>query len=285
MKALEIVRLSPHLALRNARWLLVPRRVQIIPVEGFQMSIDPRPWRWDLKEDSIMKQLYLDRTREPLATRFLRSFIDHDERILELGANIGYYVLLEKNIAPKATIYAVEPDPRNFRMLKKNLALNSIKDVSCDCLAMADRAGTAKLFIDKASNFHTLVDRGHGLAIDVATTTVDEFCKGKRITFLRMDIEGYETKVIKGMSKSLRSSSLCKLFVEIHPHLVPYKEMRAFLSVLRDHGFDIATAISRDNILRKKLGQAREERIPITQFIDDPRLRSRSHAFEVFFKR
>ena len=48
--------------------------------------------------------------------------VQPNDTILDLGANIGYYILMEaQKLSNNAKIYAVEPDPRNIKMLSKIL--------------------------------------------------------------------------------------------------------------------------------------------------------------------
>ena len=52
-------------------------------------------------------------------------------QVLDIGANIGYYVLIERNlIGKKGKIVAVEPVDENIELLKKNLELNKEKSTS-----------------------------------------------------------------------------------------------------------------------------------------------------------
>ena len=49
--------------------------------------------------------------------------------VLDLGANIGYYAIMEAKVGSSGKIYAIEPDPRNIEILIKNLKLNKINDI------------------------------------------------------------------------------------------------------------------------------------------------------------
>ena len=63
-----------------------------------------------------------------------------------------------------------------------------------------------KLFISEKSNLHSFVEdkNSNGEMMDIPTTTIPDFCKGKReIDFIRMDIEGYEVEVLEGLLPGL----------------------------------------------------------------------------------
>jgi FkbM family methyltransferase len=254
------------------------------------MNLCARQAGLDPKENSIHKQLILDRVREFKATELMRQCIQPDDVILELGANIGYYVLLESQIlSDQGHIYAVEPSLENVALLKRNVELNGVRHIDIDHMAMSDTKGTARLYTGDACNLHSLVNESGDASaeyVEVPTDTVDGYLAGKRpITFLRMDIEGYEAVVIDGMQKTLASPELKRMFIEIHPVLIESERMQAFIKSLQDHGFEIDAAISRDNWQRTVLGHCKVEHMTLAELAKDPRVVQKQHAFEIFFKR
>jgi len=156
-------------------------------------------------------------------------------------------------------------------------------------MAMSARKGTAKLYRDKASNLHSLINKSgdpNADFVEVHTDTVDGFLKDKRpVTLLRMDIEGYEVAIINCMKETLKSDQLKRLFIEIHPHRVEPENMCHLLDVLEAHGFNITHAVSHDNYQRGVLGQCRVEHMSISALKRDPRILNKEHAFEMFFER
>ena len=293
MRSLRYVYLFVVMAIRNVRWLGIlcfGGGIRAWDVLDFRMNLCARDAGLDLKENSIHKQLILDRIREQQGTWLMKQFVRPDDVILELGANIGYYVLMECQIlSDKGFIYAVEPSLDNVELLKSNLALNGYNQVDVFQMAISDRKGTAKLYTGKACNSHSLINKSDDPDADfveVHTETVDGFLKDKRpVTLLRMDIEGYEAAIIDCMKETLGSDQLKRLFIEIHPHLVEPENMCHLLDVLEAHGFDITHAVSHDNYQRGVLGQCHVEHMPISALKRDPRILNKEHAFEIFFER
>lgn len=278
---------------RNLKWLIIlllSGNERPWPVLNFKMMLCARKAGFDLKGKSIHKQLILNRVRERKSTEIMNTFLRPDDVILELGANIGYYVLIEaKRLSDRGFIYAVEPDPENFELLKRNVTLNHLTNIELNALAMSSHKGTAKLYQGTACNLHSLINYDDSAAatyIEVQTDTVDDFLANRRpITFIRMDIEGYETEIIKTMATTLRSPSLERLFIEIHPHLVDPKEMKSFLVVLQNHHFGITHAVSRDTHERFVLGQSKVERLSLQELISDPRIVEEPIGFQLFLQR
>ena len=281
------------MVLRNIRWLAIlcfAGKERAWPVLNFQMNLCARKAGLDPTENSINKQLILDHVRERRATEIMQDFIEADDVILELGANVGYYVCMEaKILSDEGYIYAVEPSPENVASLQANIALNDVKHIEVFNMAMSDKTVTAKLFMGPACNLHSLVDRSDKSErefIEVQTDSVDHFLEGKKpITFLRMDVEGYETIIFDGMQETLSSPSLTKLFIEIHPMVIEPERMRAFCQQLQDNDFSMVAAVSRDNWQRTVLGQCKVEHMTIAELAQDPRILNQENAFECFFRR
>ena len=71
----------------------------------------------------------------------------------DLGANIGYITLILADLVGKnGQVYAVEPSPRNFEILTKNIELNNCADrVSAYQLAISDKDGMTSFFLSSSS--------------------------------------------------------------------------------------------------------------------------------------
>ena len=99
--------------------------------------------------------------------------------------------------------------------------------------AVSDTCGVFKMAITKESNFSTMFLNEEEMSgwmkkqleistekiTDVETVTLDKFLINRRpVDFIRMDVEGYEGKIIKGMSDTVRNSgNSLKVFIEMHP--------------------------------------------------------------------
>lgn len=294
LKSARHVYLLILILLRSIRWLAILcfcKKEQIWGILDYQMYLNTHGIGLDLKENNIHKQLILDRIREPHATKIMKQFIQPDDVILEIGANIGYYVLMEaKILSENGYIYAIEPEPSNFDLLKKNVQLNKIENIELKNIAISNKKEIAKLYIGKASNLHTLIKKTEenisNEFVEVETETVDSFMTGRRpVTFIRMDIEGYEVNIFENMENTLALPSLKKIFIEIHPPSVPLEKMRNLLQTLLNNGFEIKYAVSRDNFYRAILGQAKTEEITILQLLEDSRFLNQECCFELFFMR
>jgi FkbM family methyltransferase len=219
-------------------------RYKIVTVNGSKMYIY-------LDDNGISKELYLYKRREKFATEFMESFLSEDDIIIEIGANIGYYVLLESKIAKKGKIYACEPMPLNRKLLEMNVKLNNVKNIELYPFAMGDQNKEQQFYIyDKInwSSFNKNIDGKIVSTVSVKTITIDnfinEYLDGCYPTVLRMDVEGYEYNIIKGALNMLRHCDNLKIFMEIHPHLLSPEKLDELINIFKDNKFKVRALIN-----------------------------------------
>ncbi len=105
------------------------------------VSVNGMPMYVYLGDPGISRDLYLYRNREKFSVQFLEWFLKEDDIVMDIGANIGYYVLLEHRLATRGKIFACEPVPFNRNLLERNLELNGIQDVQVLPFAFGDGEG------------------------------------------------------------------------------------------------------------------------------------------------
>lgn len=130
--------------------------------------------------------------------KVLQKNIRYGDLVLDVGANIGYYtMLMSKIVGDSGKVYAFEPEPKNFEILQKNIKINNIKNVIIEKFALSDKIGKSYLQISKDSGQHRLSDSG----LETQTTTIDNYFGNKKIDFIKMDAEGSEYNIFKGMKQ------------------------------------------------------------------------------------
>lgn len=189
----------------------------------------------DMSDNGIHKELFLNGQREPVATKYLMENLSKNDVILEIGANIGYYVLLESKLCKK--IYAIEPVAANVSSLKKNIELNNYNNIEVSQMAFGENTCEKDIYISSKSNWHSFYKPDKFIKTEkIKMDKVDNFLTNKEMpTFVRMDVEGYELSVIKGMEKTL--PKIKKMFIEIHSDVMSTKETEELLNILRRENF------------------------------------------------
>ena len=193
-------------------WLtrLANVKVAVCEIQGSSMILD-------LTDKGIHRDLYLHGIREPQATRYLRSILQPNWTVVDIGANIGYYALQEAQIAKN--VIAIEPTPSSHKTLVVNVALNRYPNIETWEMAVGDYNGRAGLEISRACNWNSMSPgsaRGRVKGdMQVGIATLDDILDGRWADYVRMDVEGYELCVLKGMEQTLRKKKP-GMFIEVH---------------------------------------------------------------------
>ncbi len=165
--------------------------------------------------DVITRHIYRLGAHEPAITRYLLEHVrlGSGDVALDIGANLGWYsVLLNRLSAGGARIYAFEPDPQTFRLLRTNLVANQAMRVNAFNFALGETPGSAQLrrYKDSNNGRHSLIP-GDDIAgsVTVPLDTLAHFWEAQglgaaRIAFMKVDVEGFEYFVLKGAGDLLR---------------------------------------------------------------------------------
>lgn len=150
--------------------------------------------------------------------------------IFDIGANIGLFSIKIATQKKTATVIALEPDPENFQMLKRNLELNGIKTVIPINMALGERSGKLEFFISATNNAASSIYRHDDTmtGVEVEANTFDYLLRilgieqPNKEMFIKMDVEGAELQILKG-AKNLALVENIKVIMETHPVLVSQK--------------------------------------------------------------
>lgn len=207
-------------------------------VQGSKMILD-------LNDVGISRELAAYGVHEANSTAEVKRIITPGMRILEVGANIGYYALLETKLAGSTGhLYAMEPSPFNFSLLERNLKLNGLANYDLYQTAAGSQKGTAKFLLSGRSNLSTFIEREDltGEEVDVSVITLDDFLADKQVDFIRMDVEGYELEILKGARVALAKDLKPKFFfIEVHSELLHKKQSSAkeIIILLKKYGYEV----------------------------------------------
>lgn len=149
-------------------------------------------------------------------TQLVKKLVKNDFTVLDIGANIGYFTLILARQAKQ--VHAFEPEPRNFQILQKNVETNGLKNVTLYNAAVAETAGTCTLHLcDTNRGMHRIYEShwcNEG-TVDVQKIKIDDM-NFERIDLVKIDVEGAELGVLKGM-KQLLGKGKTMVLMEFHP--------------------------------------------------------------------
>lgn len=140
--------------------------------------------------------------------------------VVDAGANIGSHArLLARLVGPRGRVLAFEPHPDNLAILRGRLS--GCPTVSVFPVALDDGDGEVSLYVSEELNVdHRTYDPGGGRAeLKVQCKRLDDIVpRGEPVHFVKMDVQGSEFRVLRGMEKTLERNPGMQILMEFWPH-------------------------------------------------------------------
>jgi len=177
-----------------------------------------------------------------------------DDVFYDVGANVGLYSLFAAERA--GTVVAFEPHPSNLDSLEQNLERNG---VSAKVVrgALSDHSGETELYSagdEAGAGTHTLApDQVSNRTITVSSYVGDELVAGGTLpapTVAKLDVQGAEYRVLKGLETALEEGSLRVIYCELHPEQVKKigGSVDDLTSLLEKYGFEISLLVDKEDV-------------------------------------
>ena len=152
---------------------------------------------------------------------FALHFLRPDDLFVDVGANIGSYVVLASG-AVGARCVAFEPSAVAFQWLEQNIRLNGISElVDARQQALGAKPGTTLLTQGLDAVNHIVVQERATPrlpAAEVVLTTLDTALEDQAPAMLKIDVEGFEFAVVDGGKRVLSHPDLRCLLIELTGH-------------------------------------------------------------------
>ena len=141
-----------------------------------------------------------------------RPLINPGDTVFDVGANIGYFSLYFRSlVGSTGKVYAIEPDPDNIEDLQA--VVDATGQNGIELLPVAAGADCKSVSFEPGLNSTIDVDGSY----QVQQISLDSI-RDRKPDFIKVDVEGYEGEVLKGMWKTIRELKP-RLLMEIHPHV------------------------------------------------------------------
>jgi len=147
---------------------------------------------------------------EPTTTAIVKKLLRQGDVVVDVGANIGYFSLLfSQCVGSKGHVYSYEPVPQLASALQKNAELNKFKQITLSKLALSDHDGKAQFYVGPVDNSGLSSlrrPRNSSIVLDVDLARFDEiFSHAEDVALIKIDVEGAELAVLRGMEGYLRN--------------------------------------------------------------------------------
>lgn len=186
--------------------------------------------------------------------RVFRTFLTQRSVVLDIGANFGLYTALSASIVKnKGRLYAFEGNPRVFASLQRTIVANDLyfnPRVTAANLLVSDRSGRGLLhYSANLPSGGTMSDielsGGRRTTVEVDMTTIDDFLPPDlAVDLVKVDVEGHEPLVLRGMERTIARSPNIRIIIEFCDGLLAHTVNSAdFAEYIRGLGFAICRVL------------------------------------------
>jgi len=150
--------------------------------------------------------------------------------VVDVGAHVGIFSIKAGfEVRERGIVVAIEPEPRNYVLLKYNVKLNDLESVVMTInKACGSCHAKTKLYLASSSRSHSINRPYLQKYVEVELDTLDNITESLRlkgVNFLKIDVEGNELEVIRGARETIKRSQDLKLAVEVHIGQVNFKDV------------------------------------------------------------
>ena len=218
--------IDPLLAnLTQKKGLLRTLALRILPPEYLYKNPSYRKYnrngiKMNLNISNLVDHYVYYSTDQSALDRFI-SYLKPTFNVIDIGANIGYTTLLFSKACTQGKIISVEPSGELFETINNHIKLNEFNNVKCLNIGLGEKNKTVKLF--KVSETNTGMNRifeNEDIPFrseNIIIKTLDEVDKEENLSTIdaiKIDVEGYELKVLQGAVNVLKTHNPV-LLVEI----------------------------------------------------------------------
>lgn len=166
---------------------------------------------FDFEHGPQMQQMYFS-LYEPLTVAAMRRFLSKGDTFLDIGASVGYLSWIAAGlVGQRGQVHCFEPNVQDFQKLEEFRLANPERRIFSNPYALGEARGVADMDVSGLDwvGWNTLVPNfmrksAYKETIQVEVRTLDDYIAERfetigRITTIKIDTEGYEFFVLKGM--------------------------------------------------------------------------------------
>jgi FkbM family methyltransferase len=198
---------------------------------------------------------YLLSGLEPSVVRVSSDILRPGDIAVDIGANVGFLTRqFAGMVGKKGRVFSFEPDPDVFKHLQFNT--RRFPQVSLAQTAMSDSCGSSTLYLHPISAMsNSLLNAWEGASpLTVQTSTFDAWVSKAnpgRLRLIKIDVEGAEPLVLRGMRMTLASPHKPHVILEFCPKNLRGREAeKEIFGILSENGYQVQCIDSRGGLHR-----------------------------------
>jgi len=169
---------------------------------GFKIQIDPT------FDKNIENVIYQRGVYELGTVSVLQQFLNKGDVFVDVGANIGFLSLLGcSKVGDTGKVYAFEPVPSTFDILKTNKTLNGFNQLRLNQFALGNDTKTVEIYNEKENRGGaSILNHINSEGIQINVKRLDELGIKEKINTIKIDVEGFEFEVLKGAEQTIKKN-------------------------------------------------------------------------------
>lgn len=157
----------------------------------------------------------------------LDTFVEPGDWVLDIGANVGHYTArLSDLVGPEGRVIAIEPIPNTFELLAANVARLAHQNVTLLNIAASDSTAVVGMTIPRfesgLDNYYMAHLSNEKSDLNVLCEPVDGLSLPRRVSLVKIDAEGHELSVLKGMRHVLQRDRPTLIVEDNVPEVIPF---------------------------------------------------------------
>ena len=215
--------------------------VRRISNPGFDVRIENRDGKFFCRKGTVDAQF----VAEAYEYAFRRYFEEITQGVfVDVGANIGKYTIkVARQVGDNGRVISIEPESCNFEILKANIKLNRLSNVTLVNAACWNKNEKLKLYLAQLPGDHSVKEPVSTDFVEVSALKLDDILKHLQIeyvSFIKIDAEGADGEVLEGAEKTIARNPYLKIVFEAtnEDNLAKCQE------VLEKHGFAIVRVVN-----------------------------------------
>ena len=186
---------------------------------------------------------FIKRRQDKREIDILRRYVKPGFTVLDIGANIGFYTRILSDLTGRGGhVFSFEPDRINFSHLKANCS--ALPNVTLVNKAVSEKDGALKIYKSPMLNVdHRTYPVDHYESVEeIDCIALDSFFSGgRRIDFVKIDIQGFEMSAFEGMKGLLEANPQVHILSEFWPYGLQKagRSTKEFLQFFFDRGFTV----------------------------------------------
>lgn len=166
---------------------------------------------------------------------------------VDVGSNVGKYtVKVARQLGSNGRVISIEPEISNFEILKTNVELNNLSNVTCLNAACWNKNERIKLYLAQSTGRHSVKLPVSRDFVEVSALKLDDILKDlqiEHVDFIKIDAEGADGEVLEGAEETIAKNQHLKIIFEASEKDTLAKCQK----VLRRHGFAITPIVNIKN--------------------------------------